>query len=374
MPTPQTSSRLDLSADVVDLTRAICDVESVSGNEAALADLVENALLGYPHLEVLRDGDTVVARTNLGRDTRVVIAGHLDTVPLRNPEPNLPTWVVGEDHRAGGGTDERVLYGRGTCDMKSGVAMQLSVAAAVTEPTRDVTWIFYDNEEVESSRNGLGRVSRNHPEWLEGDFAVLCEPSNTGVEGGCNGTIRVEVRTRGKAAHSGRAWFGDNAIHKAAEVLNRLREYPVRDHVEVDGLVYRESMSAVLISGGRATNVIPDQCVVTVNYRFAPSRSAAEAEQHLRELFDGFEVHVTDIAAGARPGLDHPAAAAFVTAIGVEPTPKYGWTDVARFSEMGVPAVNFGPADPLLAHTDDEHCPAEAITRCRDGLQRWLTS
>lgn len=366
-------SSLDLSADVVDLTRALCDIESVSGDEGRLADAVEGALRGCPHLEVLRDGDTVVARTQLGRASRVVIAGHLDTVPLRHPEPNLPTWVEGLDRRPDGGADERLIYGRGTSDMKSGVAVQLSVAAALAEPARDVTWIFYDNEEVEASRNGLGRIARSHPQWLAGDFAVLCEPSSAGVEGGCQGTIRVEVRTRGKAAHSARAWFGVNAIHAASAILDRLNAYPVRDHVEVDGLVYRESMSAVGIRGGTAGNVIPDECVVTVNYRFAPSRSVAEAEQHLRELFEGFDVQVTDAAPGARPGLQHPAAAAFVAAVGKEPRAKYGWTDVSRFSELGVPAVNFGPGEALLAHTDDEHCPAAAITECRAALLRWLS-
>lgn len=364
---------LDLEADVVDLTMAICDIESVSGNERRLADAVERALGRYPHLQVFRDGDAVLARTRLGRPERVVIAGHLDTVPLRRPEPNLPTWVVGEDLRASGGGDQRLIYGRGTADMKSGVAVQLSVAAAVSEPVRDVTWVFYDNEEVESSRNGLGRIARSHPDWLAGDFAVLCEPSSAGIEGGCNGTIRVEVSVPGKAAHSARAWTGVNAIHAAGDVLDRLRGYRTRDAVEVDGLVYRESMSAVGIRGGTAGNVIPDLCVVTVNYRFAPSRSPEQAEHHLRELFEGFEVRVTDVAAGARPGLDHPAAAAFVEAVGAAPTAKFGWTDVSRFSQFGIPAVNFGPAEAVLSHTDDEHCPAEAITRCRQILARWLS-
>lgn len=382
--------RLDLTADVVDLTRAICDIESVSGDEKRLADAVEAAVRELPHLEVLRDGDAVLARTNLGRSSRVVIAGHLDTVPLRRPEPNLPTWVVGADLREHGGEDERIIYGRGTADMKSGVAVQLSVAAELSEPAHDITWIWYDNEEVEASRNGLGRIARNHPDWLVGDFAVLGEPSSGGVEGGCQGTIRVEVRTRGKAAHSARAWFGVNAIHAAEEILHRLNQYQtgiepasvepgaaragfrLRDEVLVDGLAYRESMSAVGVRGGTAGNVIPDECVVLVNYRFAPSRSIAEAEHHLRALFEGFEVVVTDAAPGARPGLQHPAAADFVAAVGREPTAKYGWTDVARFSEMGVPAVNFGPAEAILSHTDDEHCPAAAITACRAALARWL--
>jgi succinyl-diaminopimelate desuccinylase len=359
--------RLDLTADVVQLTQAVCDIESVSGNESALADAVEAALREQPHLEVLRDGDAMMARTDLGRDQRVVVAGHLDTVPLGRREDgraNLPTWTTG----AG---DDLVLHGRGTTDMKAGVAVALKVAAALPAPVRDVTWVFYDCEEVEADRNGLGRLVANHPDWLAADFAVLGEPSNGTVEGGCNGTIRVEVRVPGVAAHSARAWRGVNAVHEAGHVLDRLRAYETQE-VEVDGLVYRESLGAVGIRGGVAGNVVPDECVVTVNYRFAPSKGVADAERHLRTLFDGYEVTVTDASPGARPGLDHPAAADFVATIGREPAPKYGWTDVARFSEMGVPAVNYGPGDPLFAHKDDEQCPAAQIRECERVLRAWL--
>jgi succinyl-diaminopimelate desuccinylase len=352
---------LDLHADAVTLTRAICDIPSVSGDERELADAVEAALRGLGHLEVLRDGDAVVARTHLGRAERVVLAGHLDTVPIAG---NLPTWLEGA-----GAT--QAVYGRGTADMKSGVAVQLRVAATVPAPTRDVTFVFYDHEEVEADRNGLGRLARDHPDWITADFAVLCEPSSGTVEGGCNGTVRVEVRVPGVAAHSARAWTGRNAIHGAGEVLDRLRRYRPRD-VEVEGLVYREGLNAVGIRGGIAGNVIPDECVVTVNYRFAPDRSVEEATEHLTGLFAGFELTVTDASAGARPGLDHPAAAAFVAAIGRPPAPKYGWTDVARFSALGIPAVNYGPADPNLAHTDHEHCPVAAIVGCEAALRRWL--
>ena len=356
---------LDLALDVVDLTAAVCDVPSVSGAETELADLVEAALRHLPHLEVLRDQDAVVARTNLGRSSRVIVAGHLDTVPIAN---NLPTW------REGAGNDE-VLWGRGTVDMKAGVAVMLSLAAELAAPQYDVTWIFYDNEEVDAALNGLGRIARHHPEWLQGEFAVLAEPSNGSVEGGCNGTLRVEVRTYGTAAHSARAWLGSNAIHAAGQILNRLSAYEPATH-EVDGLAYRESLNAVRISGGIANNVIPDASTVTVNYRFAPSASVAQAEAHVREVFAGFEVEVTDAAGGARPGLDHPAAAQFVASVlaatGREPAPKYGWTDVARFAELGIPAVNFGPGDPSLAHHDDERCPTAQIRECRAALRSWL--
>ncbi|HEY0215225.1 MAG TPA: succinyl-diaminopimelate desuccinylase [Cellulomonas sp.] len=371
--TPATSASttpvpvLDLAADLTTLTRAVCDLPSVSGDEHALADAVADALGGVGHLEVLRDGDTVVARTALGRPTRVVIAGHLDTVPIAG---NLPTRVEGD------GADV-VLWGRGTVDMKGGVAVQLALAAALAEPTRDVTWVFYDHEEVDAALNGLGRVARHHPDWLAADFAVLCEPTDAGLEGGCNGTLRAEVRVPGVAAHSARAWTGLNAIHATAPVLDRLAAYRPAD-VEVDGLVYREGMNAVLISGGIATNVVPDSCVVTVNYRFAPSRSVEEAAAHVRDLFDGYQVEVTDSAAGARPGLDDPAAAEFAAAVlavtGGAPAPKYGWTDVARFSALGIPAVNFGPGDPLLAHKDDERLPVAQLQVCHDALRAWLTA
>lgn len=352
---------LDLTQDVVSLTRALCDIESVSGDEGPIADAIETALRPFAHLEVRRDGNAVLARTSLARGERVVLAGHVDTVPLAST-PNLPTWVEGD-----------LVYGRGTADMKGGVAVQLALAAALTAPSRDVTYVFYDGEEVESARNGLGRIARHQPAWLEAGFAVLLEPTGAAVEGGCNGTARVEVSVPGVAAHSARAWMGRNAIHDAAVVLGRLTAYETQD-VEVEGLVFRESMNAVLISGGVAANVIPDRCVVTVNYRFAPSKSPADAEAHLRELFTGFEVSVTDSAGGARPGLDRPAAQDFVAMIGTEPQAKYGWTDVARFSELGVPAVNYGPGDPLTAHTDHEHAPAAQIVECEQRLRAWLTA
>ena len=354
---------LNLEGDLVELTRAICDIESVSGNEKELADAIESALAKYAHLEVMRDGDALVARTNFGHATRVVIAGHIDTVPVAD---NLPIKLLPMER-------EQVLWGRGTVDMKAGVAVQLKLAATLDKTNTDVTWVFYDHEEVEASLNGLGRIARNRPDLLDASFAVLCEPSNAQVEGGCNGTIRVEVRARGVKAHSARSWMGKNAVHASAEILNRLNAYEPQS-VEVDGLVYRESMNAVLISGGMATNVIPDECVVTVNYRFAPSKSGEEATAHLSELFDGFEVVVTDLSEGARPGLDLPEAAAFVAATGSTPKPKYGWTDVARFSALGIPAVNFGPGDPNKAHADDENVPVSQIFACEAALRTWLTA
>ncbi|MFI9556969.1 succinyl-diaminopimelate desuccinylase [Nonomuraea endophytica] len=348
---------LDLSQDAGALTAALVDVESVSGEEKALADLVEEALRALPYLSVDRAGETVVARTSLGRAERVLIAGHLDTVPVA---ANLPSRVEGGR-----------LYGCGTTDMKAGVAVALKLAAALPSPNRDVTYVFYDCEEVEAERNGLNRVAREHPEWLAADFAVLMEPTDGVIEGGCQGTLRAEVHVAGKRAHSARSWFGVNAIHGIEPVLARLNAYQARLPV-VDGLEYHEGLNAVGVRGGVAGNVIPDSCVVTVNYRFAPDLTIEQAQEHVREVFDGFEVSFTDAAPGARPGLTDPVAAAFTAAVGGEPRAKLGWTDVARFSALGVPAVNYGPGDPNLAHQQGEYVSLEKIADSERAMLNWL--
>ena len=350
---------LDLTASSVDLTAQLCDIESVSGNEALIADAIEAALAGFDHLEITRDGNCLVARTSLGRDKRVVIAGHIDTVPVNN---NLPTRLV-----------DGVLHGRGTVDMKGGVAVALKLAAELTSPPVDLTWIWYDNEEVASELNGLGRLASHRADLLAGDFAILGEPTSAKIEGGCNGTARVELRTTGVRAHSARSWVGHNAIHDLAPILDILAAYEPQS-IEVDGLVYREGLNAVAINGGVAGNVIPDAAVITVNFRFAPSRSGEDAIAYLREVFAGHELTVTDLADGARPGLDAPLAQNFLAAVGGEAAPKYGWTDVARFSALGIPAVNYGPGDPLRAHADDERVDVEEIFECERGLRAWLTA
>jgi succinyl-diaminopimelate desuccinylase len=347
---------LDLVTDPVALTAALVDVPSVSGDEDRLATLVHQAL-SLPHLTVDRVGNNVVARTSLGRPQRVLLAGHLDTVPTAD---NVPSRREGD-----------LLFGCGTSDMKSGDAVLLHLAATLTEPAYDLTYVLYDNEEVEASTNGLGQLVRDHREWFDADLAILMEPTNGQVEAGCQGTLRVEVPLSGRRAHSARSWLGDNAIHAAAPVLTLLKAYQARD-VDIDGCVYREGLQAVRIDGGHAGNVIPDACVVTVNFRFAPDRSEAEALQHVRDVFEGFDVVLTDSSAGALPGLTQPAAAHFVQAVGEKPLAKYGWTDVARFSALGIPALNFGPGDPNLAHTRDEHVDVRQITRATHLLRGYL--
>jgi succinyl-diaminopimelate desuccinylase len=348
----------DTLADPVALTRALVDIESVSGNEREIADAVEGALRGVAHLSVQRSGNTLVARTGLGRTQRVVLAGHLDTVPIAD---NFPSTMDGE-----------ALYGCGTSDMKSGTALALWLAVQQARPRYDVTYFFYDCEEVESTRNGLRRIGAEHPDWLAADLAILLEPTYGLVEAGCQGTLRAWVTTTGKRAHSARSWRGVNAIHGAGEVLRRLSEYQAR-RVTIDGCEYREGLNAVHIRGGVAGNVIPDVCQVEVNYRFAPDRSEADAQRHVREVFTGFQVEVTDLAGGALPGLAAPPAQEFLAAIGQPAVAKWGWTDVARFAGLGIPALNYGPGDPNLAHAREERVELAKIRSGAEVLGRWLS-
>ena len=349
---------LDLLADPADLTATLVDIPSVSTTEGPIADAIEVALRSLGHLEVVRLGNSVLARTALGRPTRVLLAGHIDTVPIAD---NVPSRQDGD-----------VLHGCGTTDMKSGDAMLLHLAAALDQPSRDLTFVFYECEEIEHDRNGLTRIERELPDWLVADLAILGEPTNGQVEAGCQGTAAAAVTVRGRRAHAARSWLGENAIHGAGEVLDRLRGFDART-VDIDGCVYREGLNAVGVTGGVASNVIPDECVVKVNFRFAPDRSAEDAVSVLKNLFDGFEVDILDVAAGALPGLSAPAATEFVDAAGGVAVAKYGWTDVARFAALGIPAVNYGPGDPSLAHTREEHVSRRQIQEMTGVLRAFLS-
>ncbi len=359
--------QLDLSADVLTLTRALVDIPSVSGTEEHLADLVEAALRGLGGLEVERLGNAVLARTNLDLPTRLVLAGHLDTVPIAD---NVPSRLEGD-----------LLYGCGTTDMKAGDAVMLRVAGRFgvpgATPAHDLTFVFYDNEEVDSALNGLGRVARERRGWLYGDLAVLLEPTDGEIEAGCQGTLRAVIDVPGRRAHSARSWLGENAIHGAAGILAVLSAYRARE-VDIDGCRYREGLNAVRIGGGVAGNVIPDACRVEVNFRYAPDRDEDAAEAHLREVFAdavaaGAVLTVVDNAGGALPGLSEPAAAEFIAAVGRPARAKLGWTDVARFAAFGIPAVNYGPGDPQLAHTREEHVVVGRLQPPEDALTAYLS-
>ncbi|MEN9716202.1 MAG: hypothetical protein RLZZ483_177 [Actinomycetota bacterium] len=369
-------SRVDIvalnpHADIAALTTDLVNIPSVSGNEAALANAIFVELSKCDWLEVVRFKNSVVAKTNLGKASRVIVAGHIDTVPVADNETAVFVSSGQGLPSDGSIVPDDVVFGIGSCDMKGGVAVALRAAVSIENPQFDVTYIFYECEEVDSERNGLTLIAAEHPEWLAADIAVLLEPSNANIEAGCQGTLRAKVSTTGTRAHSARSWLGDNAIHSLGDILARLNAYePAK--VLIDGLEYREGLNAVQVSGGIAGNVIPDTASIDVNYRYAPSTSGAQAEAHIREVFDGFQVEFVDNAPGAMPGLDRPALADLVSRVGGKVAPKFGWTDVARFSAMGVPAVNLGPGDPGLAHSRNEHVSVAQLKQCEETVFDWL--
>lgn len=375
----------------------IMQVYSVSGREGALADAVEDFLSRQSHLLVRRLGDTVVASTRFQRDSRVILAGHIDTVPVIDNFP--PKWLEAGDPLirpdiAREHPGERVMWGRGATDMKASDAVLLYLAATATDAACDLSFVLYDHEEVSAEFNGLRKVTQERPEWIQGDFAIIGEPTSCGIEGGCNGTIRFDVITHGVAAHSARAWMGENAIHKAADILNRLNAYTPAT-VSVGGLEYKEGLNATLVSGGKGTNMIPDECRVHVNYRFAPNKSLEEAKSLMMGegsgivlgegegtavggVFEGFGIEMKDESPAARPGMDSELTASLADLVfertGQQAKAKLGWTDVARFSQLGIPAVNFGAGDPLLAHKHDEQIPESDLLLMADILEHWLSS
>lgn len=346
--------------DLLALTAELVAIPSVSRDEAQMAERAVEALGRCPWLTVTRIGNEVVARTDLGRSMRLLVAGHTDTVP---PAGNETPRVVDD-----------ALWGIGACDMKGGLAVMLDVATTVREPAIDVTWCFYTCEEIAREHNGLGRLWAERPDLLAADAAVLMEPTNSLVEAGCQGTLRVVAHLGGVRAHTARPYMGQNAVHRLAPLLERVAGWKGRD-VEIDGCVFAEQLQAVAVEGGVAGNVVPDHAAVALNHRFAPDRTSEEAVESLAALFEGVmdaslgdRVDLIDAVDGAAPSLDHPLLRAFVTESGTPPRAKVGWTDVATMSAHGVPATNFGPGDPVLAHHPDEHVTRASLERARAVL------
>lgn len=348
--------------DLLAKTAEMVAVPSVSGEERRLADHVESSLRQASWLDVTRVGDNVVARTQFGLPVRVALAGHLDTVPAN-----------GNEHPR---TDGEALWGLGSADMKGGLAVMVDLATNLDRPECDVTYVFYVNEEVARAKSGLLAVAAARPELLAASAAIVCEPTNAAVEAGCQGVLRAQVQLVGERAHVARPWTGRNAVHLLGPLLVGIATLPTRQ-VEIDGCTFRESLQAVRAWGGVASNVVPDRAGVELNYRFAPDRSTDEAAQRLRAILAGWlgeggSVDIVDSAPAAPPHLDHPVLATLARAAGGPVTGKLGWTDVAFFAERGVPAANFGPGAPELAHTAGEHVTRASLDRAREVLGRLL--
>jgi succinyl-diaminopimelate desuccinylase len=350
--------------DLLARTAELVDVPSESFSEGRLVELLEAELRGHEHLDVTRVGDNLVARTSRGCAQRVVLAGHTDTVPANG---NATARIEGD-----------TLFGVGAADMKSGLAVMLESARRHAQGRLDVTYVFYAREEVASEHSGLGELRAARPDLLDGDLALLGEPTDGAIEAGCQGSIRATVTLHGERAHTARAWMGRNAVHRLGALLVALDGYEPRQP-EIQGCRFREALLAVGVEGGVSGNVVPDRAVLTVAHRFAPDRSAAEAEDHLRavlapHLDAADEVEVLDVAPAAHPSLDQPLLAALVGRHGLDVRSKLGWTDVARFAALGVPAANFGPGDPTIAHTAGEHVTRDSIERVWRVIDELVTA
>jgi succinyl-diaminopimelate desuccinylase len=346
--------------DLLALTEQLCAVPSVSGEERALADLVEARLRERaPGLEIERVGENVVARTQRGAATRILLGGHLDTVPANG---NATPRVEGD-----------TLHGLGAADMKGGLSVLLALAESLAraDGARDVTLVFYEGEEVADEHNGLRRLFAERPDLVAADVAVLLEPTGGWIEAGCQGTIHVRVTFNGARAHSARPWMGVNAVHRAAPTLARVAAHEAPT-VTVDGLDYRESLQVVRVQAGVANNVVPDRCEIVVNRRYAPACSHDDAVAQTVAMFaDADEVEVVSASSAAAPNLTHPLVAELVAAGSLDVRPKLGWTDVARFAQHGIAAVNFGPGDPELAHTAAERVERADLDNCLRVLSKF---
>ena len=349
---------LKIDQEIGALTLDLVNIASVSQDEQAIADSIQAALVEVKHLKVSRISNSIIAQTNFGANQRVVIAGHLDTVPANNNFPGKKTSTE--------------VIGLGSVDMKSGIAAALKLAAALTNAKYDVTYLFYESEEIETKYNGLELITKQAKDLLNCDFAILMEPTNGIIEVGCQGTLRFQVSARGTRSHSARWWNGENAIHALTPVLEILNSYKSREPI-IDGHKFREGLQAVKINGGVAGNVVPDEVTMTINHRFAPDTTPAEAEENMKKLFKDFNFQLLDVASGAPTGLNNELIKDFVSKIGTAIAPKFGWTDVARFAAAGIPAINFGPGDPNLAHHPDEAVKIKQIEDVFASLKDWLT-
>ncbi|GJM38387.1 MAG: succinyl-diaminopimelate desuccinylase [Acidimicrobiales bacterium] len=350
--------------DLFALTAALIDIPSVSFEEQAITSVIEEELRALDHLTVDRIGDNLIARTDLGRERRLVLGGHTDTVP---PDGNVGATIVGDR-----------LSGIGATDMKGGIATMLELARTITEPAVDVTFVFYAREEVAVVHNGLREIEAAAPHLLDGDVALLGEPTLGAIEAGCQGTMRFEVTLVGVRSHTARPWMGRNAIHRLGPLMNIIDTYQPREPV-VEGCTYREALQAVHAEGGVAGNVVPDRAMIRINHRFAPDRSAEEAEAFVRDLLEpalaeGDTLEVVDCSPAARPGLENPLLQSLVARSGLEVRAKLGWTDVAFFAARGVPASNFGPGDPTIAHTAGEFVERQWLDDTHAALVDLLTN
>jgi succinyl-diaminopimelate desuccinylase len=334
----------------------LVDIPSESRDEARLAAHA---------LSVLRDGgveardagDCCILAGVTARDDRplVLLAGHLDTVPAQGNRP--------------GTRDADAVHGLGAADMKGALAVMLELALARPAATVDLGYVLFPREELPFGESSLTPLLEREPGLREADLVVVMEPTANAIHAGCLGNVNATWTFHGRSGHSARPWLADNAIHRAAEGIRAVAQVEPIPH-DFDGLRFTEVVSVTRIAGGIAGNVIPGEAVATVNYRYAPGRSAADAEAWLRELCEPYGTVVIEGNAPSAPvAVGNPLAQRLIATGDLAVEAKQAWTPVAEFAAAGVDAVNFGPGDPAQAHAREEHVRIEALIRCYETIE-----
>ncbi len=351
----------DLAERLARRTLELVDLPSESRDEAAIAAHV---------LGVLRDrgvavrdaGDTcVVAECGAADGPLVILAGHFDTVPAQGNRP--------------GRRDADAVHGLGASDMKAALAVMIETALLLRGASKRVALCLFGREELGIAESALTPLLGRDAQLRGAEVALVMEPTDNALQGGCLGNVNATWTFTGRSGHSARPWLADNAITHAAAAITALHAVPA-ERVEFDGLEFAEVASVTQIAGGIAENVIPDAIACHVNYRYAPGRSAADAEARLQGLCaDPHASLVIDSnAPSGAVAVRHPLVQELVRAGSLAVAPKQAWTPVAEFAAAGIPAVNFGPGDPAYAHRRDERVRLDALVKSARTLEAFLCS
>ena len=347
---------------IAQTTLELCKIPSVTGEEGKIADFLENFLMEN-NLIFERYRHSIIAKGPFDKiKPTIMLVGHHDTVPPHKDD--IKTCINGNK-----------LYGRGASDMKSGVAviMHLIKDLDFTVLPYNIQIVFYDREEGKFEDSGLELLFKQSNS-LKADFSIVLESTNLNIHPGCQGTIHANLTFKGKTCHSSRPWEGENAIHKAANILKKLAEKEPTE-VKIDGLIFKEVMQATMAQAGVARNVIPDHFELNLNYRYAPDKTVEEACKIIEQFINNeAEIEFIDKAYPGPICSDNPLYKRLIDVANCSLEAKQGWTDVARLAYHGIDSVNYGPGLTSQAHQLNEYVMIDDLVKCYDVLKDYLTS
>ena len=341
----------------VDTTlQKLINISSVTGDEVLILDFIEEFLSknNFSGELIRNDGGIIAIPKNSSQ--KIALVGHVDTVPLSK------TQKLKFD-------DIDLISGRGSVDMKGGISIILH---SLVEENQDIIGVFYTAEEGPYEMNGLGDLMPTILSNKNLEFSIILEPTNCEIELGCLGTLNANIKLKGIAAHSARPWVGENPIYKIGDISKKVSDNEIT-LLDIEGLEFKQVLSITKVSSGIANNVIPDEAMLNINFRFSPEMTNDDAQNFINNMFSEFgEIEITSSSEGAMPNIENSNIKNFISSTGLSPNPKQAWTDIARFYSHGIASVNFGPGDPLLAHTADEHVSKKQLLESYELLMNFL--